>query len=375
MTDRTSGGDAIVVGGGLVGAAVALGLARAGLGVTLLDEGDVAYRASRGNFGLAWIQGKGAGFPAYARLSRTAAALWPAFAGDLGEQTGIDVAYRQPGGFELCLGQEELEARAKLILGLHNQQPDDRCPALMLSREEVRARLPEVGPAVTGASFCPADGQLDPLRLLHALHRAGQAQGVSYHPNVKVERVEQGGRIFAVHTGGEVLRTERIVLAAGLDNSRLAPMVGLAAPVRPVQGQVLVTQRLPPFLEHPTLRVRQNTEGTVMLGDSHEEVGFDLGTRSRVMAEIARRAVSTFPRLAEAQLVRAWAALRVMPPDGSPIYQESAAMPGAFVTCCHSGVTLAPVHALRVAPAIAQGRLSEDFSAFGAERFDVPAAS
>jgi octopine oxidase subunit B len=59
--------DAIVIGGGLVGSAIAYGLVRAGLRTALLDESDVAFRASRGNFGLVWVQSKGDGAPHYPR--------------------------------------------------------------------------------------------------------------------------------------------------------------------------------------------------------------------------------------------------------------------------------------------------------------------
>src|SRR6266705_5384568 len=75
--------DAIVIGGGLVGSAIAYGLARAGLKAALLDEGDVAYRASRGNFGLVWVQSKGDGAPHYQRWTRCSADQWPALAAEL----------------------------------------------------------------------------------------------------------------------------------------------------------------------------------------------------------------------------------------------------------------------------------------------------
>ena len=74
--------DAIVIGGGLVGSAIAYGLARAGMRAALLDEGDVAYRASRGNFGLVWVQSKGDGAPHYQRWTRLSADQWPALAED-----------------------------------------------------------------------------------------------------------------------------------------------------------------------------------------------------------------------------------------------------------------------------------------------------
>src|SRR2546427_12932990 len=80
--------DVIVIGGGLVGTAVAYGLALVGRNVTVLDEGDDVFRASRGNFGLIWVHGKGRGVPPYARWTRESARQWPAPAAPLHHQTG-----------------------------------------------------------------------------------------------------------------------------------------------------------------------------------------------------------------------------------------------------------------------------------------------
>jgi glycine/D-amino acid oxidase-like deaminating enzyme len=112
-----------------------------------------------------------------------------------------------------------------------------------------------------------------------------------------------------------------------------------------------------------------------MLGDSQEDVGFDTSQKSVVMQMIARRAVLSFPWLRDLQIVRAWAALRVMPPDGLPIYDQSERFPGAFTANCHSGVTLAAAHANLYAPMVAAGALDPALDLFSARRFDVPAAA
>jgi glycine/D-amino acid oxidase-like deaminating enzyme len=116
-------------------------------------------------------------------------------------------------------------------------------------------------------------------------------------------------------------------------------------------------------------------EGRVMIGDSQEEAGFDTSVDTGVAAAIAARAVRAFPLLARANVVRSWAALRVMTRDGFPIYEQSASCPGAFIVTCHSGVTLAAAHATALAPQVAAGALSRDLGAFSARRFDVPAAA
>jgi glycine/D-amino acid oxidase-like deaminating enzyme len=111
--------DVAVIGGGLVGAAIAWGLARDGTRVAVLDEGDVAFRASRGNFALVWVQSKGLGMPEYAAWTKRSSDLWGEFARQLNEQTGLDVAFRRPGGFHLCLSERELENRAEAQRGAH----------------------------------------------------------------------------------------------------------------------------------------------------------------------------------------------------------------------------------------------------------------
>ena len=98
--------DLAVIGGGLVGSAVAWGAARLGQRVAVLDEGDLAYRASRGNFALVWVQSKGLGMPEYAAWTKRSSDAWYCFADELRAATGYDVAFERPGGFHLCLHGE-----------------------------------------------------------------------------------------------------------------------------------------------------------------------------------------------------------------------------------------------------------------------------
>jgi glycine/D-amino acid oxidase-like deaminating enzyme len=360
--------DVLVVGGGLVGTAVAYGLAREGAKVTVLDEGDGGFRASRGNFGLVWIQGKGYGLSPYARWSRSSAQRWPGLAAALLEDSGVDVALRQPGGFHLCFSDAELAEREKRLSTLQAELGGDY-PYQLLDAKELRERLPAAGPAVIGASYTPMDGHVNPLKLLRALHQSMQQRGVTLVSSSQISRIapEAGG--FAAHGRNAVWRAPRIVLAAGLGNRALAPQVGLHAPVAPNRGQVLVSERVAPFLHYPTINVRQTDEGSVQFGDSMEEVGYNDFTTTDVLSTIARRGVRAFPLLKDVRLVRMWAALRVYSPDGFPIYEQSAQYPGAFVVTCHSGVTLAAAHALRIAPWVAGGAMPDELAAFPGGRF------
>src|SRR5262245_41989495 len=111
----------VVIGGGLIGTSVGLGLARRGIRTTILDEGDAAYRASRGNFALVWAQGKGFGMPLYAAWTKRAVDRWRKFADELHYDTGTDIGFVQPGGLFLALSENELERRSQRMQQLRDQ--------------------------------------------------------------------------------------------------------------------------------------------------------------------------------------------------------------------------------------------------------------
>jgi len=367
--------DAIVIGGGLVGSAIAYGFSRAHLRVALLDEGDMAFRSSRGNFGLVWVQSKGDGAPHYQHWTRRCADEWPALAAELEAKTEIAVGHERPGGVHLCLGDAELEARQAMMERMRAHAGNFGFDYRMLDRNELADVLPGLGPAVSGASWTPYDGHANPLSLLHALHKGFAENGGRYFPNRTVTEVGAASGDFRIQLAGGEISAPKVVLAAGLGNADLAPHFGLSAPVKPLKGQILVTERARHVLPMPITTVRQTVEGSIMLGDSQEDAGFDTNQTPTVIQTIARRAVLSFPWLRDLQIVRAWSALRVMPPDGLPIYDQSERFPGAFTANCHSGVTLARAHSNLFAPMVAEGVLDPALDPLSAKRFGVSAAA
>lgn len=368
--------DVVVLGGGLMGASIGYGLLRAGVSTAILDEGDVAFRASRGNFSLVWVQSKGMGMPAYSAWTRRSAALWPEFAAQLQDESGVDVALAQPGGFTLLLSEEELERRRAFLARLHAQPGFETYPYEIWDRAQLRQVFPRIGPEVVGGSYCPLDGHLNALRAFRAVHMAFARRGGIYlpgHPVQDITPLPGGG--FRIRTPAREIEAGKVVLAAGTGNAVLAPMVGMVAPVRPQRGQALVTEKAAPFLTHPVVTLRQTDEGGIMIGDSQEEVGFDTSLGLGILATMAARAARMFPEIGRLNIVRTWSALRVMTKDGFPIYQQSETAPGAFLCNCHSGVTLAAAHAALLAPMIAAGRLEDSLAPFSTRRFDVPAAA
>lgn len=371
--------DILVIGGGVIGAAVAYGLAERGAQVTLLDQGGIAPNASRGNFGLVWVQGKGLGMPRYAQWTLEAAQTWPKFSADLLEETGIDVDYQQPGGFEVCLGEEEFSLRKAELEQLRQETANcvansvgiDKCE--MLNSRNMQELIPEMrlGDFVSGASFSTLDGHLNPLLLLSALTAAIKKSGTSYYPVQQVESISFRNDCFDVQTTTERFSAKKVVLACGLGIKTLASQIGLEIPIHPQRGQILVTERTLPLLAQPFVTLRQTVEGSFMIGASHEDVGLDCGTTLDEIRRLARHAVQVFPELSKLQMVRCWGALRILTPDSKPIYVESENCPGAFVVTSHSGITLAPLHASRISHWIAEGTTPEGFEQFHSRRFDA----
>lgn len=368
--------DALVIGGGLVGSAIAFGLRQELDHVAVLDEGDIAFRASRGNFGLVWVQSKGMGLPAYGHWTMSSQQAWPALSNKLAEITGLDVGLEQQGGLHAVLNEFEYQSRIEFMNKLLAQPSMVQYEWKMLDRKEVAELVPDIGPEVLGASWTKVDGVANPLKMLRALHTAFQVQKVDYLPKHPVGDVDFKDGLFEMTTPHGVIRSKKIVLASGLGNQILGNKIGLSVPVRPQRGQIIVLERTKRILHVPFATLRQMDEGTWLIGDSQEEVGYADGVVGLpVLATLANRAVRTIPKLREVRVVRSWSALRVMSKDGFPIYEQSARYPGAFVATCHSGVTLAAAHALRLAPMINQGELSPEMGSFSTRRFNVQATA
>lgn len=368
----TNSPDIAVIGGGLLGASIAYGLARSGARVCVFDEGDTAFRASRGNFALIWVQTKGLGMPEYSAWSKRSGDAWAGLADILRDDTGIDVAHSRPGGFSLALSEPELQAKITNMRRLHNHPEAAGVAYEILDHDETKRRLPAIGDEVVGAIYSPCDGHVNSLKLFRALHTAMAKRGVEYRPLHVIDAIEKQSDGFFLRGAWGQMAAGKIVLTAGLGNARLGAMVGLNVPVRPSKGQVIITEKTRQFLDYPFATLRQTDEGGVMIGDSQEEAGFDTVVTNPIISVMADRAIRMFPRIGQLNVVRTWSALRVMTADGFPIYQQSETCPGAFVATCHSGVTLAANHVLTVAPAIAEGVLPAFLSAFSTRRFDVP---
>ena len=365
-----------IVGGGIVGLSVALGLLKAGQQVTVLDGDDSDLRASQGNFGLIWLQGKGHDFAPYAQWTHRAVTQWSDFAKSLEALSGLDLALDQSGGYEFFTDTAEFEG-FKADLNQQQAHLGDRSSYETISGDDLRRTYSGVGEGVVGATFCPLDGHVNPLRLLSALRIAVLALGGTIVSGTKVTQVlpnKNGGFELSVHDGRR-FSTERVILAAGLGTNPLAKQLGFKTQVHPQRGELLITEKLSERLPFVSSTIRQVDEGGIQIGGTKEDAGLDDSETLDVMTKLAQHAVAVYPQLADVRMVRSWGALRIISPDGYPVYARSKEYPGAYLVTCHSGVTLASLHSTLLPQWIINGSNASMLEAFGENRFSFSDAA
>jgi glycine/D-amino acid oxidase-like deaminating enzyme len=308
--------------------------------------------------------------PRYARWSQQSASIWADFAAELGDDTGRVVPLEQKGGYDFHFSEESLAAKVADYQTLKDRLDGDY-PFDVLGHNALRREEPNIGPKVVGAILHHQDGHANPLRLLLALADGVRRLGGRVLTGKTVTQVTKPDGFAIACDDGTVVGAAKVVLSAGLGAAELGPGLGFKAPVRAQRGQVLITEKLPPMINRPSLIARQVDEGGIQIGATNEEVGLDDRVTRRGLSGLAAEAVAAYPVLARAQLVRSWGALRVLSPDGLPIYQQSHAMPGAYLVTCHSGITLAAAHA-RLLPDWLEGTdAAPDLEVFNEARFAV----
>jgi len=368
--------EVIVVGGGVIGVSLAYGMVKNGAKVILIDKVDNRLTASRGNFGLVWFQGKGKGMPRYVEWSIEATEKWPEFAENLETESGFNLNYEKTGGLDICLGEEEHEERVNFIEEMSQASSSGSYDCEMISIKELQGMIPEIklGKEVSGASFCSHDGCVNPLNLLKAMSSSFQENGGGYRPEQFVQKIEYSSNGFKIETETHSFNAKKLVLACGLMTTKLASMVGMKVPVIAERGQIIVTESTSRVFNYPTAGIRQNYDGSFMLGASHEAVGYNIETSYEVLQNIAKRAIQILPSLKNLQMIRSWAALRVLTPDKMPVYLESDQYPGAYAITSHSGVSLASLHSSNLVEWILEERIPPGFTAFHPKRFNVQEA-
>jgi glycine/D-amino acid oxidase-like deaminating enzyme len=355
---RTS--DVVVIGAGVIGCSVALHLRWRGLSVRLLErEVPGAGTSSRG-FGLVWAQSKAPN--TYLELTLASVDAYPQFLDALGDDCG----YRRPGGIMPMLSQLHLE-ETRTLMDAQRRTPGFE--VTFLDGQQARDLEPALADDLIGATWSPHDGHLEPKRLVAALNRALRAAGVEIVTEAPVASFQRSGGDWLITTQSEAFSTGTIVNCAGVWASELSRLVDVPLPIEVVRGQILTTPPQPPLLKHPTVDIRQATDGRIWMGTINQPDDWSLDVRAADTHTIRQLAGRQVPTVRDMPLENVWAGLRPIPRDGHPVLGEVATQPGYYVAVTHSGYSLCPIVGALVAEAIDTGSIPKLMAPFTLARF------
>lgn len=371
----TEQADVLIVGGGLMGCATALFLARAGRKVIVLERDLTGRKASGVNFGAVRRQGRPLSQMPLANLSRE---IW----WSLPELIGEDCEFVRQGHLRIALD-------AAAATRMESYSAEARHAGLdleMLSRAQIAERFPWLSSRVAMASFSPLDGHANPRLTGPAFGRAARRAGAAIHENTEVAHLSKPGEDFeAVATDGRIFRAPAMMIASGAWSGRFAQMFGEPGPMEVRGPQLSVTEPLPYFLGPNTsatasdpddnIYFRQVTRGNIVIGGPrHGPASAGTGLANVLPENLVlqlSRARGVLPVLARARVIRSWSGVEGYTPDGQPVMGASPTVPGLYFAFgfSGSGFQLGPGVGKVMAGLIDTGRAPIDMAPFRPGRF------
>ena len=383
--------DAVIVGGGVIGCAVAYYLAKMGARVVVLDSGSVGGGASAANAGGINLATKKPGLAM--QLGIASQRLY----GGLAAELGTDLEHLVTGKLIVA----ETETEFAFLEALCAEQRAAGAPVEMVSAARCRELNSLLEERVLAGLYCPTDAQANPFKVTQGYARAAQERDARISTCTEVQSIETSGhRVSRVRTSKGIVETRWVVNAAGARAADVGRMVGAEHDVRPWRGQVVVLEASADF---PAISVSGASQmvskhaagatprdalnlafsyqprpvsGTVLLGSTYEFVGHDTRTTVAGIAGICRVNARVMPRLGRSCAVRSWAGLRPYSPSG-PILGCAGGPDGYLVATGHGGdgMALAPVTGAYLAALIARDGRAYELPAFLDDLRMAPAAA
>ena len=385
---KNKNADAVVIGGGLIGAAVAYYLSKENVSVTVLERSGVASGTSGACSGKIWFSTKKPGL--HLELALVSSELHRQIVNEL------EYAIEQYDEGEMLLVETETELR--FMQGFVKEQKEAGIEIRFLTKREIKEMQPFLATdRLAAVTYSPMGKTINPMSLNFGLLKQAEKKGAIILRDTVVENIRMvSSRVEAVLTNCGEIETNYVVNAAGVYAPEIGKMVGLKVPVTPIRGQIMVTEAVAPIIRVPTLEARylafkrnpnlspksekvdvtcglsQNPKGNVYIAVTKEFVGLNNETTPLGMSMIARRALDFFPGLSPAKVIRSYAGLRPYTPDGLPIMGTVPGTEGFIMAAGHGGdgVTLAPVTGKLISELIIQGEPSICIDELSLARFN-----
>ncbi|MBW4477678.1 MAG: glycine oxidase ThiO [Tolypothrix brevis GSE-NOS-MK-07-07A] len=385
--------DVLIIGGGVIGLAIAIELKLRSNNVTVLCR-DFNAAATHAAAGMLAPDAENISNEAMQSFCRRSRRLYPDWTRKLEDLTGLNTGYSSCGilapiygdwgqriGEGGLGGQRGVGGQGGIIpTSSSPSSPHSPTPPLppssayWLDKEAIHQYQPGLGDEVTGGWWYPEDGQVDNRALARVLWTAAESLGVELKEGITVEAIEQQqGQVIGVQTNALAIRAEHYVLAGGAWSNELLPL-----PVRPKKGQML-SLRSPEFTSELPLKrilygqdiyIVPRREHQIILGATCEDVGFTPHNTPAGIQKLLQSAIRLYPQLQDYPIEEFWWGFRPATPDELPILGTSHCKNLTLATGHHrNGILLAPITAALIADLICEQKSDSLLTHFNYSRF------
>ncbi|SMO34674.1 glycine oxidase ThiO [Fodinibius sediminis] len=364
-----------IIGGGIIGLGIGWQLVRRGQDVTLFERDTIGEGASRAAAGmLAPYAEVGFEEVPLMEFSRKSLHLYPQLLDELSEQVEEAPVFDQCGTMMAGIDRDDTE----YLKRLYDFRRELNLSVELLTGTEAREREPLLSPNVVSALWLPEDAQVDNRKLLHKMKEAFEGAGGVLKEHTAVRKVQvDGSMITGLRTGKEAFEFDNVVLAAGCWSQQIGGIPGpIRPPVRPVKGQIITLEKtddcpLKGTVRSPRMYMVPKEDGTIRLGATSEEKGFDTRPTAGGQKELLEHGWEMVPSIFDLPFVEVMAGLRPASRDHRPVLGESD-INGLYYATGHyrHGILMAPVTIYAMVEEILNEDGSELLNPFRPQRFN-----
>jgi sarcosine oxidase subunit beta len=377
--------DVVVIGGGIIGTAIAYFLCCQKINVILLEKSGIASGSSGACDGAVVMQTKKIGV--HLKLALESHALLC----QIQDHLPVPIEYEKNGGL-IVMETEDQKTAMKHFVAAQRQAGLE---VELLDQKQLRALVPHLSDHLIGATYSPLDSKINPIALTFSYAMGAKQMGAEILTGTTVLDIEvEGGQISAVVTAAGRIGTRTVVNSTGVYASEIGRMLGIEIPIKPRRGQLLVTEARSGLLEpwlgsanyiaakfNPEIAkdgaggvsIDQTQSGNFLIGSTREFVGFDRRVTVEGLKQIASRAVRILPDLKHTNLIRAFAGLRPYTPDGLPILGKVEKIKGLIMAAGHEGdgIALSAITGKLISELILKGKPDIALESFNLNRFSA----
>ncbi|MFL5587338.1 MAG: glycine oxidase ThiO [Ktedonobacteraceae bacterium] len=366
--------DVVIIGGGVIGCAIAYYLRQSGVDVTVVDKGEIGTQASSAAAGLLAPLGSLSGPGPFADLLLASWAMFPSLVAELEDASGVHLEYEQTGSLRIVRNPKNTSNLRKRM----NEWKPLGLQMHWLSGEKARQREPLLATDVCAAIYAPEEAQIKAPQLVKAFARAAANSGATFYGSREILGVaRQDRRVTGVYTAqDELIACNQLVVASGAWAAGCGIWLDIPLPVNPQRGQILtLKQPSPDPLQHiifgEAIYLAPKKDSTIVVGATKEEVGFDKHITAGGIAWLLSTAIRLAPSLDGCVIDQVWAGLRPKTPDNLPILGKAPHWENVSLAVGHSsvGIMLSAITGKSIAELVTTGKVPEIIEGFSVERF------